>query len=306
MSVRKALILVNETAGHSTKDEMLAAFHESLESLPLQAEIVTFSKSDDFVEVCRRNIQKAKDQDSLFVISGGDGTINSAVGLCHDLGVPLGIVPQGTFNYFARSLEIPVTMREALQNLIDGTPRDVVVGKVNDHFFINNASFGLYTRLIENRERDKAKFGRLRPVAFISAVLSLFRDQQKFTVALTSSAKSSSLATTMVFVGLNSLQLDNLGLTTADCTRKGSFGVITLKAMGRWRTLKFLFNGLIGRLNAEDNIDQYCADSLEAGMNRKSMKVAIDGEIISCTTPLVFSLVPGGVSVIAPRPVANS
>jgi len=66
--------------------------------------------------------------------------------------VTLGIIPLGTFNYFAREHAIPTELDAAIQIIKQGHTKEVAVGLVQDRVFLNNASFGLYTKLIRQRE----------------------------------------------------------------------------------------------------------------------------------------------------------
>src|SRR5256885_3573742 len=81
----------------------------------------------------------------------------------------MGVVPLGTFNYFAReqalSLDPAQAVQDILQALQAGQMRPVNVGLVNERLFLVNASLGLYPRLLDERERASTRFGRTRLVA---------------------------------------------------------------------------------------------------------------------------------------------
>src|SRR5512134_2677599 len=65
------------------------------------------------------------------VVGGGDGTISTAAGHLADTGIPLGVLPLGTLNHFARDLGLPLAWREAVSELAHGEHRSVDVGDVN-------------------------------------------------------------------------------------------------------------------------------------------------------------------------------
>ena len=62
---------------------------------------------------------KESDLDALLA-GGGDGTISTAAGIAWEAGVPLGIIPAGTMNLFARSLKLPLDIWQVLDTLVDG------------------------------------------------------------------------------------------------------------------------------------------------------------------------------------------
>ena len=91
-------------------------------------------------------------------VAGGDGTLNRAVNALLARRalekVTLGIVPFGTCNDFARSLNLsPLRLPVALKALTKNKARRIDIGRVNGHFFINNAGFG------KRRPTDGGKAG---------------------------------------------------------------------------------------------------------------------------------------------------
>lgn len=85
----------------------------------------------------------------LVVVGGGDGTIAEAVGRLAQRDVALGLLPLGTTNNFARSLELPVGLRGAVEVLRDGKVADVDVGWVAGKVFANMVSIGLSVDMAE-------------------------------------------------------------------------------------------------------------------------------------------------------------
>ena len=96
------------------------------------------------------------------IIAGGDGTINAAGPGLLASGLPLGVLPLGTANDFARSVDIPVDLEAAARVIVDGLTHVVDVGEVNGRPFFNVASIGLAADLAKNLTTDrKRRFGRL-------------------------------------------------------------------------------------------------------------------------------------------------
>ncbi|MEX3019900.1 lipid kinase YegS [Kluyvera sp. STS39-E] len=99
------------------------------------------------------------------IAGGGDGTINeiaTALIQCEDSQVPaLGILPLGTANDFATSVNIPADMANALKLAIAGRAVPVDIAQVNgETCFINMATGGFGTRITtETPEKLKAALG---------------------------------------------------------------------------------------------------------------------------------------------------
>ena len=91
-------------------------------------------------------LQKAKGYD-LIVCSGGDGTMDEVVtGMLQlDKKIPIGYIPAGSTNDFARSLRISNDMVKAAKEIVDGRFYPCDAGRFNDNYFIYVAAFGLFT-----------------------------------------------------------------------------------------------------------------------------------------------------------------
>lgn len=107
----------------------------------------------------------ARDVDAI-VVAGGDGTLLRQLPLALSLGVPVGIVPLGTFNDLARTLGIPLDVEAACAVIADGRTREIDAARVNGTYYLSEASIGISSRLARlQRPEDKQRFGLLAIVA---------------------------------------------------------------------------------------------------------------------------------------------
>ena len=100
----------------------------------------------------------------LIACSGGDGTLDEVVsGMMKRKGTtPIGYIPAGTTNDFARSLHISKNMLEAADTVVSGTPFPCDVGKFNGDYFVYIAAFGLFTDVsYETKQSMKNVLGHL-------------------------------------------------------------------------------------------------------------------------------------------------
>ena len=96
------------------------------------------------------------------VVAGGDGTFARAIGTALAFGVPIGLVPLGTFNDLARTLAIPLDVEGACAVIAGGRPRTIDVARVNGAYYVTEASIGVSSRLTRlQKTRDKQRFGLL-------------------------------------------------------------------------------------------------------------------------------------------------
>jgi diacylglycerol kinase (ATP) len=80
---------------------------------------------------------------SMIVVAGGDGTLSTAADRLSESGVVLGVLPTGTANDFARTLELPTDLGQACETIVNGQVADVDLGAIGDDRFLNVASAGL-------------------------------------------------------------------------------------------------------------------------------------------------------------------
>lgn len=140
---------------------------------------------------------------------GGDGSLSTVAQAAHAAGCPMGVIPYGTFNYFARTHGIPSEPATAASLLLDARPMPVQVGALNDRVFLVNASLGVYPELLQDREAYKARFGRSRRVAFVAACATLLRAQRRLRLHIETPSSVRDLQTLTLFVGNNGLQLSS-------------------------------------------------------------------------------------------------
>ena len=81
------------------------------------------------------------------LISGGRCTVDMVLNVMKELEInkPIGILPTGTANDFANALSLPFNVKESIENIINSSPKKIDIGKVNNKYFINVASAGMFT-----------------------------------------------------------------------------------------------------------------------------------------------------------------
>lgn len=243
------------------------------------------------------------------VAVGGDGTLNTVAQAAHAAGCAMGVVPHGTFNYFARTHGIPVDPPEAVRLLLRSTPVPVQVAGVNQRLFLVNASLGLYPDLLQDREAYKARFGRSRWVAFVAACATLLRAQRRLRVHIELSGNVRDVQTLTLFVGNNRLQLQQLGAepedTVAGTPGHGSMAAVMLRPIGTLPMLGLLLHGAMGRLGEAAGVERFEFQHMVVDptlpQGRRGVKVAFDGEVTTLRAPLEFRVLDKPLHLLAPR-----
>lgn len=133
---------------HSGKEQIGLKLNEIIQTLAEKDNELTVVPTIGYLDAMER-ITNLPDGYDMVVCSGGDGTLDEVVtGMMkrpEQRRIPIGYIPSGTTNDFARSLEIPRNMPEAAKTAITGTPFACDIGSFNEDSFVYIASFGIFT-----------------------------------------------------------------------------------------------------------------------------------------------------------------
>lgn len=160
--MKRAILLYNPKAGNKQIVEHLDYIFKRIQHMGYTLTVYRSQEKGDIEVFIKENI--TQENMDLIMVSGGDGTINECINgmISKNLDIPLGILPLGTANDFARTAKIPAHIRGALDTIQAGTSKRVDVGKVNDRYFINVCNMGLFSNVSHIIDIDlKNKFGKL-------------------------------------------------------------------------------------------------------------------------------------------------
>lgn len=298
----KANVLLNTGAGTLTGNDFnLDLLEGLLRDYGIVAEILSASDST-IAEQIRRAAQGYPD---LVIAGGGDGTISAVASALASTGIHLGILPLGTLNHFAKDLQIPLNLQEAVELIAKGQVRPVDMGEVNGHYFINNSSLGIYPRLVRNREEQRLQLGIGKWPALLIAVFLVFRRLSDFRVEIISGKVDVIRRTPFVFVGNNLYDLSLFTIRNRASLNRGVLSVYIGNRGGRLELLRLMLRAITGTLNqAQDFLSLTLTECL-IRTRPKRITVAIDGEIIKMSTPLHYRIHPGALKVFAPERVED-
>jgi diacylglycerol kinase family enzyme len=299
-------VVLNPGSGHEDAATAERQIAERLVQAGRQYEVLRVDESSSVEEAARQAVRRAQRDDGIVVAAGGDGTINAVAQAALEGGCRFGVIPQGTFNYFARTHGIPQETDAAVDALLRGRLRPTRIGAVNGHVFLVNASLGLYPETLEAREEQKQRHGRHRIVAVWAALLTVLRPHHPMRVRIRVQDRIRELSTLTLFVGANRLQLEQLGL--ADEVDHGDeLLAVVLKPVSRPRLLWLVVQGALGRLNADRHVEAFGFEAMTvtpANPRARPVKVATDGEIRWIAPPLEFRLLERPLQLILPGETA--
>lgn len=293
-------IVLNTGSGRGDAQALQDIIRRVLDQAGRRFQLMPVDDPSRLVATAREAVALAREAGGIVVAAGGDGTLNAVAGQVLGQGVPFGILPQGTFNYFGRRYGISQDTEAALRGLLGGELRPVQVGLLNGRLFLVNASLGLYPQLLEDREAYKQRFGRSRLVALWSGLVTLMRAPRQLSLRLDYEGRVRDLRSPTLVVGNNRLQLEHIGIDPAELDR-GHLVAMAARPVGTLALYGLLLRGLFSRLGEAEHVVSFAFDRLMVSIRgRRRVKVAMDGEISWMDTPLEFKVSETPLPLVVP------
>lgn len=171
--MKRVKLIYNSIAGQSKftyyLDKIIAKFMEN----DLEVSIFRAGENGNL-----ENFIKDSDNEELYgiIVAGGDGTLNRVVNIMmkYNIKTPLGIIPAGTSNDFAKHINMPKDYTDSLEKILSNNVVPIDVGKANDKYFINVCSAGLFTNSSQRVDKKlKNKIGKIS--YFLCGAKELFK-----------------------------------------------------------------------------------------------------------------------------------
>ncbi|MCR2029561.1 diacylglycerol/lipid kinase family protein [Alistipes timonensis] len=181
----------------------------------------------------------------LMVVAGGDGTVNYVVNAMKRKGldIPLGVIPSGTANDFARALGMSREPLEAARQIASGGVERVDVGCVNGLWFVNIFSFGIFTTTSQ-RTPDKRKH-RIGKLAYIIEGVKEFRSMHAVPLEIEADGERFDLRSLMVLI-FNGETAGGFHLARRSSIKDGLFDCILLEKKNFFRSTLAMCRYLAG------------------------------------------------------------
>lgn len=288
---RRHLVLVNPSAGGGRARGLLPQLEAALNDLGLEYRVVITTGVEHGCEEARA----AAASGEVPVVMSGDGLVGQVGGVLAGGEVPLGVIPGGRGNDFARVMGIPTEITASARLLASGRTREVDVGEVNGRRFLCIASCGFDAEA--NRIANEARFVKgnlvyayaaLRAlVAWRPARFDLVLDGERHEVRGYSVAAANSKAYGGGMFLAPDARLDD-----------GLLDVVSVGEVGKLRYLANLPKVFKGAHLGHEEVSVRRAAEVRIAADR-ALAVYADGDHIA-DLPATIRVLPGALNVISP------
>jgi len=285
-----ALLLINQRSRKGRTDASRAR------TLLTESGIALLQPPDEDARSYPELINAYADRVDAVIVGGGDGTLNAAAPGLMQTGLPLGILPLGTANDFARTLGIGASLEQAVKVIADGNLRPVDLGEVNQHLFLNVCSIGFSAELARNLTAESKK--RWGIGGYALAALRLLRQSRPFSATLIHQGERTPVKTVQVSVGNGRFYGGGMTVEQRATPDDGLLDVYSLELQRSWQLIALLPALRRGTHGRWRNVRAFSTTELIIE-TRRPHYINADGEIIG-QTPAHFRLIAQALRVYAP------
>ncbi|MDW7774664.1 MAG: lipid kinase [Desulfobulbaceae bacterium] len=245
-------------------------------------------------------IPSGADKYDLLIIGGGDGTLSKMAAAVLASGLPLGVLPLGTGNNLARTLNIPFGIEEACRVIAEGNLKKVDLGRVNGSLFFNVASLGLSTEVIEELDQETKK--RWGSLAYFHAFFRVMRrdiiENQVFTAEIITDEKKFQMESIQISVGNG--RYYGGGMVVAEDSEIDDHELVlyTIKPQSFFELMRMAPSFITGRHAEFDRVIVLHGRKFEIHTDRP-MTIDVDGELTQ-QTPGYFDILPDAMEIFVP------
>jgi YegS/Rv2252/BmrU family lipid kinase len=288
-SENRTLLLVNPNARSGGGD-----LHELVERLKELGPVVAPTNTGS--DATRRAIAHYTNTVRRVVIGGGDGSLHAALPALLDAGLPLGVLPLGTANDFARSLGI-ADLSAAVDIILAGHTKAVDVGIVNGIHFLNAVGIGMGPDI--NRDLNKESKSSFGVLAYLLHGLRNLRENRGMHAVIECDGFTNALRSLQITIG-NGIHYGG-GMTISKDARldDGLLHVLSIAPQSPWR---LLMRGPALRSGNTENAAElrtFRGECVRVS-TRRPRDVTADGEQVT-VTPVECRTIGGRLQVFAPQ-----
>jgi diacylglycerol kinase family enzyme len=285
-----AALIINLKSGGGKAER----FDLAVEARRRGIEPIVLQPGDDLLELAEGAIARGAE---VIGMAGGDGSQALVATVAARRDIPHVCIPAGTRNHFALDLGLDRDdVVGALDAFTDGVERRIDLARVNDRVFVNNASLGLYAKVVQSEAYRDAKLGTWTDM--LPDLLG--PDAEAIDLQFTTPDGTACNDAPLVLVSNNPYELTHLsGVGTRERIDTGLLGVVAARVRGA-DVSKLVALELIGQAGRYPGLMSWSAAEFDV-RSGGPVEIGLDGEALVLEAPLHFASLPGALRVRLPR-----
>lgn len=277
---KRIACIYNAKSGSAVDKEFI---EQQFQDLGIDIDFITIQSGVESIS------RKLNDQSYTYLIAaGGDGTVRLTAQLATQVHLPLGILPLGTLNHFAKDLGLPIGLAEAAKVIANEVFVKVDYCTVNEQVFLNNASIGIYPAIVTDREKTQHLWGKW--IAAFKASLTAIHENKNLSCTINTPEGNWEFLSPLIFAGNNMYDVHSSGLSGRSKLDNAKIFLYVVRATRRRKLILLALLSLFGvRLSSVETIKS-TNGPITIRSNQTSVAIALDGEVFELKFPLLFKM----------------
>ncbi len=289
----KLLFIVNPIAGKGNTRKAIPYIENYFNKLGVECTILETKGPGEATEIAR----KQSTGYNAVIAVGGDGTVLEVTNGLNGSNTPLGVIPLGSGNDFARALNIPVgfsKIKESLRIIAEKPPKQIDMVRFNGRDFLNIASIGFDAEIIRDLHRIK-RFVKGK-AAYVLSVFAKFITYKSKEIELILDGRKIKTRAFLTAICNGICYGGGMMINPKGSITDGLLDVILIKPVPRYKIPLLLKKFIKGEHLSLPYISTYQCREVHI-LSKESLAVNVDGEY-AMDTPVSFGMLPLSMTVI--------
>lgn len=291
--MKKATIILNPSSGKENSDTYLNSVEKQLKEGAYSYRVNKTKTAGDALTFAE---QACVNKDDLLIVMGGDGTVNEVInGVAENDYIPLiHVIPLGTVNNFARAINIPLQIDEAIKWITSNNYKSCDIGKVNDQYFMNLVNIGAIAEATYSvTAEQKSKLGSF---AYFLEGIKQFGEDAIFYTQLEIGDETIESETMLILIAVTDTFASWKNVIKEAEIDDGYLHVFVFQPFTKLDAMSIVTKLTNGTLHEQDQVNYYKTKKITVRTD-KTKTANIDGDE-GCVTPLNIEVLPRHINVI--------
>jgi diacylglycerol kinase family enzyme len=244
-------------------------------------------------------LTKARERDQPVIIAGGDGSVSAAVQVFAGSGIPLGVIPLGTYNLLGHDLGMSTDIEEAVRRLAGARHVQMDLGRMRRRYFHTLAGLGFFSRVARQRARIRERLHKVPGAKVIGAAVAAvksFTASGNLEVEIDDGRDKRSFRSPALLITNNLFEGADWRRTRLD---GGMFELNVARGDVPFPLLRGGLAAVLGSWRQSEDIVSLTGQQFTLCFRRPRLFLSLDGEVKRVRTPLHFELLPRALTVLA-------
>ncbi len=292
----RTFVLYNVSAGWTAEPDAAERIQKIFLDHGHNCTLRTFPAGVDLTALTAELVREGAER---IVAAGGDGTLRAVAQALAGTGIPMGVLPVGTLNHFARDLEIPLELDQAAAVAASGVETAVDAAQVNGQLFLNNCVLGLYPWYRLERDMKEARgAGKWRSI--LSSWFRILWRYPHLNLRFRADGLEVVRRTPYVLIANNEHAMEGWKPWQRERLTEGELWIYVLRDRNRFALLRVLLRILAGRRLKQEEFDVLRSAEVSVEPQRLHVNISLDGEMARIPAPLRFESKPRSLRVLVP------